>query len=136
MQDNEATLAILHQLRDLGVRIVDGRFRHRIFVAELSAQLSVRQDQDRSLFHPATLCDVDDASAIVQAITGLASTLNITTTAEGVETPAQLDKIRALGCTEMQGFLFSQPKTADEIARLFLRPGKHAAAAYQSGDSR
>ena len=42
------------------------------------------------------------------------------TTAEGVETQEQLDKVRAEGCTEMQGFLFSPALPAAEIARLFL----------------
>jgi EAL domain-containing protein (putative c-di-GMP-specific phosphodiesterase class I) len=41
-------------------------------------------------------------------------------TAEGVETKEQLDQITSEGCTEMQGFLFSQPIPAHEIERLFL----------------
>ena len=51
MQSNDTTLRRLHQLRELGVRICDGRFRHRLFLAQLSAQLPVRQDQDRSRLH-------------------------------------------------------------------------------------
>ena len=42
------------------------------------------------------------------------------TTAEGVETREQLDKITSEGCTEMQGYLFSKPLPAPEIERLFL----------------
>ena len=52
LQDDRAVLDALHQLRELGVRISHGRFRHRLFLAELSAQLPVRQDQDRPLLRP------------------------------------------------------------------------------------
>jgi EAL domain-containing protein (putative c-di-GMP-specific phosphodiesterase class I) len=44
----------------------------------------------------------------------------MTTTAEGVETSEQRDRIASEGCTEMQGFLFSRPLPAAEIERLFL----------------
>jgi len=46
--------------------------------------------------------------------------MGMTATAEGVETREQLDRITSEGCTEMQGFLFSQPLPAHEIERLFL----------------
>jgi EAL domain-containing protein (putative c-di-GMP-specific phosphodiesterase class I) len=46
----------------------------------------------------------------------------MTATAEGVETAQQLDTIRAEGCTEMQGYLFSRPLPAEEIEKLFLSP--------------
>ena len=42
------------------------------------------------------------------------------TTAEGVETQEQLDLLRVLGCTEMQGYLFSRPKPAAEIMQLLM----------------
>ncbi len=42
------------------------------------------------------------------------------TTAEGVETSEQLDSVRSEGCTEMQGFLFSRPRPADELEQLFF----------------
>jgi EAL domain-containing protein (putative c-di-GMP-specific phosphodiesterase class I) len=44
----------------------------------------------------------------------------MSTTAEGVETQEQMDQVRAEGCTEMQGFLFSKAVSSDEIARQFL----------------
>ncbi len=43
------------------------------------------------------------------------------TTIEGVETAEQLDHVRPLGCAEIQGYLFSPPKSLEEISRLFLR---------------
>ena len=53
----------------------------------------------------------------------------MTTTAEGVETEQQRELLRALGCSEMQGYLFSAPKPAAEIRQLLLthRQGPDAA---------
>ena len=56
---------------------------------------------------------------IVQAVVNIASASNMTTVAEGVETEAQREMLRALGCTEMQGYLFSKPKPAAEVRGLF-----------------
>jgi EAL domain-containing protein (putative c-di-GMP-specific phosphodiesterase class I) len=55
---------------------------------------------------------------IMQAITTLGWSLGISTLAEGVETEKQLAWVRAAGCTEMQGHLFSRPIPASEIAKL------------------
>ena len=56
----------------------------------------------------------------MRAVAALANGMGMTATAEGVETREQLDQITSEGCTEMQGFLFSQPIPAHEIERLFL----------------
>jgi EAL domain-containing protein (putative c-di-GMP-specific phosphodiesterase class I) len=48
--------------------------------------------------------------------------MNMTATAEGVETEEQLAAIRKLGCTEMQGYLFDRPMRATDLARSFA-PG-------------
>jgi EAL domain-containing protein (putative c-di-GMP-specific phosphodiesterase class I) len=61
----------------------------------------------------------DDSVAIVLAIAGLAKHLGISTTAEGVETKQQLQQVKALGCSEMQGFLFSPPRRIEEVTQLF-----------------
>lgn len=53
----------------------------------------------------------------------------MTTTAEGVETQEQFDTLKAEGCTEMQGFLFSKPLPAQEIEQLFLPHAKEAGTA-------
>jgi EAL domain-containing protein (putative c-di-GMP-specific phosphodiesterase class I) len=63
--------------------------------------------------------NMGDANAIVQAAISIAGNMNMTTTAEGVETEEQLATIRALGCTEMQGYLFSRPMRGAEVAELF-----------------
>ena len=67
------------------------------------------------------LASCEEFMAIVRAITGLGKSLGISTTAEGVETREQLRLLRSEGCTEVQGFLFSQPCPASEVETLLLR---------------
>ena len=116
--DNEATLATLHQLRDLGVQIAMDDFGTGY--SSLSYLRSFPFDKikiDRSFIND--ISDTGNAGAIVQATISMAASMNMTTTAEGVETREQLEKVRALGCTEMQGYLFSRPLCGDDLARLF-----------------
>ena len=68
---------------------------------------------DRSFIRE--LADKPDSIAIVRAVAGLGISLGITTTAEGVETKEQLAQLRGEGCTEVQGFFFSEPKPASEL---------------------
>jgi EAL domain-containing protein (putative c-di-GMP-specific phosphodiesterase class I) len=75
------------------------------------------------------LAERSDCVAIVRAISGLGRSLNITTTAEGVETMDQLAWLRAEGCDEVQGFLFSAAKPAAEIEALLSRFGARASKA-------
>ncbi|OKO76909.1 hypothetical protein AC628_16990 [Bradyrhizobium sp. NAS96.2] len=58
------------------------------------------------------------SSTIVQAVVNIAAASDMTTTAEGVETEQQRSLLRTLGCTEMQGYLFSRPVPDVEIRRL------------------
>jgi diguanylate cyclase (GGDEF)-like protein len=117
LQNNEATLATLHRLRGLGVRIAMDDFGTGY--SSLSYLRSFPFDKikiDRSFIND--IADKDESGAIVQAVTSLASRLNMATTAEGVETEAQLRMIESLGCTEMQGYLYSRPVPAGELIRL------------------
>jgi EAL domain-containing protein (putative c-di-GMP-specific phosphodiesterase class I) len=59
------------------------------------------------------------SAAIVQAVVGIAKVLRVRTTAEGIETEEQLTLVKALGCTEVQGYLFGAPMPAEELVRLF-----------------
>jgi EAL domain-containing protein (putative c-di-GMP-specific phosphodiesterase class I) len=68
-------------------------------------------------------CFVNDlaeagGSSIVQAVVNIAAARRMTTTAEGVETERQQELLRGLGCTEMQGYLFSAPKPAEEVRKI------------------
>ena len=63
----------------------------------------------------------------MQAVVNIAAARHMTTTAEGVETEAQKQLLTSLGCTEMQGFLFSRPAPAADILRLLRSSPKKAA---------
>ena len=117
LAETEANLAILHQLRGLGVGISMDDFGTGY--SSLSYLRSFPFDKikiDRSFVKD--LVKRSDCVAIVRAISGLGRSLNITTTAEGVETTDQLDWLRAEGCNEVQGFLFSAARPAGEIEAL------------------
>jgi EAL domain-containing protein (putative c-di-GMP-specific phosphodiesterase class I) len=62
-----------------------------------------------------------ESMSIVRAVTGLGTSLGIKTTAEGVETLEQLNKLRAEGCTEGQGYFFSRPSPANELPAMIAR---------------
>jgi diguanylate cyclase (GGDEF)-like protein/PAS domain S-box-containing protein len=121
MRNNETNLRTLHQLRELGVRIVMDDFGTGY--SSLSYLRSFPFDKikiDRSFVD--NVLNSADTLKIVQAIASLASGLSVITTAEGVETEQQLEIIRAAGCTETQGYLFSPPRPVAEILRL-ISPG-------------
>jgi EAL domain-containing protein (putative c-di-GMP-specific phosphodiesterase class I) len=75
---------------------------------------------DRSFV--ARLPDDRPTDAIVSAVLALAGHLGATVTAEGVETQAQLQRLRELGCPQVQGLLLGNPATAEQIERDWLRP--------------
>ena len=128
LAETEANLAILHQLRELGVSISMDDFGTGY--SSLSYLRSFPFDKikiDRSFVKD--LAQRSDCVAIVRAISSLGRSLNITTTAEGVETVDQLDWLRAEGCNEVQGFLFSAAKPAAEVEALLFRFGQRASQA-------
>ncbi|WP_363331211.1 EAL domain-containing protein [Bradyrhizobium sp.] len=121
IRDDEAALAILHQLREIGVRISLDDFGTGY--SSLSYLQRFPFDKikiDRCFV--TNIAEPNGSASIVQAVVNIAAARNMTTTAEGVETQAQLDLLRTLGCTEMQGFLFSAAKPAAELKQLFRSP--------------
>jgi diguanylate cyclase (GGDEF)-like protein len=131
LQNREATLSVLHQLRALGIRIAMDDFGTGY--SSLTYLQCFPFDKikiDRSFVKDIT----ENAGSlnIVRAVAALASGMGMTATAEGVETSEQLDTITSEGCTEMQGYLFSRPLPVAEIERLFLSrretPGRIVAA--------
>jgi diguanylate cyclase (GGDEF)-like protein len=116
MQNTEANLRALHQLRALGIRISMDDFGTGY--SSLSYLSSFPFDKikiDRSFV--SGLGDNAQAAAIVRAVADLAESLKMTTTAEGVETRAQLDRVRELGCTEVQGYFYSPPVPLAELMK-------------------
>ncbi|MDB5579994.1 MAG: diguanylate cyclase/phosphodiesterase [Bradyrhizobium sp.] len=65
----------------------------------------------------------------MQAVVNIATARHMTTVAEGVETPAQRKMLRALGCNEMQGYLYSPAIPASDIRLLLASRGRVAGAA-------
>jgi diguanylate cyclase (GGDEF)-like protein len=127
IRDDEAALAILHQLRAVGVRIALDDFG----TGYSSLSYLQRFPFDKIKIDRCFVNDITEpggSSSIVQAVVNIASARNMTTTAEGVETEAQMELLRALGCTEMQGYLFSPAKPAAEVRRLLLGRGRVAVA--------
>ena len=123
LQNSEATLAMLHQLRGLGVRVSMDDFGTGY--SSLSYLRSFPFDKikiDQSFIRD--MADNNQSLAIVQAVTGLGATLGMATTAEGVETREQLDLLRSQGCTEVQGFYFSEAKPAREVPGLLATMGR------------
>ncbi|MBR0835790.1 EAL domain-containing protein [Bradyrhizobium manausense] len=119
IQDRNGALATLHQLRALGIRIAMDDFGTGY--SSLTYLQCFPFDKikiDRS-FVGGVGNDTGSLS-IVRAVAALAHGMGMTTTAEGVETDEQRDRITAEGCTEMQGYLFSPPLPAAEIERRFL----------------
>jgi diguanylate cyclase (GGDEF)-like protein len=117
MHNTERATATLHQLRGLGVRISMDDFGTGY--SSLSYLRKFPFDKikiDRSFI--SGLPEDAESVAIVRAVAGLANSLNMMATAEGVETAQQLDQIRALGCAEMQGYLFSPPRPLDTLVEL------------------
>ncbi len=117
LEDSEATLATLFRLRELGVRIAMDDFGTGY--SSLSYLQSFPFDRikiDRSFVKDITVAT--GSLNIVRAIAAMAKGLGMAATAEGVETQEQMDTVRSEGCTEMQGFLFSRPRPADEIGAL------------------
>jgi diguanylate cyclase (GGDEF)-like protein len=126
MHNTFNTLATLHQLRKLGVQIAMDDFGTGY--SSLSYLRSFPFDKikiDRSFIQD--LSNGAEPLAIVHAVAGLAKSLNMISTAEGVETQQQLDQLHSVGCTEMQGYLFSHARPAADIVRMFLQPDAEAA---------
>jgi diguanylate cyclase (GGDEF)-like protein len=115
MRDIEWTIQTLQRLKDIGVRVAIDDFgtghsslnylkRFPIDVVKI----------DGSFVHDIDTSVVDNA--IVTAVVMLAQTLQITTVAECVESAGQLTKLRQLGCTLIQGYLFARPMPSAEMA--------------------
>jgi EAL domain-containing protein (putative c-di-GMP-specific phosphodiesterase class I) len=127
LQNSEATLQTLHELRAQGVRISLDDFGTGY--SSLSYLRSFPFDKikiDRSFVQE--LATREDSMAIVRAVAGLGRSLGIVTTAEGVETQEQLDLLRREGCNQAQGYLFSQPRPASEVERMLSGEATSAVA--------
>ena len=128
IRDDDAALAILHQLRTIGVRIALDDFG----TGYSSLSYLQRFPFDKIKIDRCFVSDIADpqgSSSIVQAVVNIAAARHMTTTAEGVETEQQRELLRALGCSEMQGYLFSAAKPAADIKPLLFSHCERSATA-------
>jgi EAL domain-containing protein (putative c-di-GMP-specific phosphodiesterase class I) len=118
--DSHHFLATLHSLKALGVSIAIDDFGSGYSSMSYLKSLPVdRLKIDQSFVAGLTLNAKDDA--IFKAIVSLAHNLGLSVVAEGVETQAQWEYLREVGCDEMQGFFFSMPLPASGLVRLLAR---------------
>jgi diguanylate cyclase (GGDEF)-like protein/PAS domain S-box-containing protein len=117
IHDDTEALALLHQLREIGVRIAMDDFG----TGYSSLSYLQRFPFDKIKIDQSFIKGVEgsvDQQSIVQAVMTIAKTRNMTTTAEGVETEQQREILRTLGCTELQGYLVSPPVPAAKMTEL------------------
>jgi diguanylate cyclase (GGDEF)-like protein/PAS domain S-box-containing protein len=115
MQHSERTVATLGRLRDMGIRIAIDDFG----TGHSSLNYLRNFPIDSIKIDTEFVREIESSSsdrAIVSAVIGMAHGLGLRVTAEGVETEAQLSFLRAHGCQEVQGFLFSRPMPAGELS--------------------
>ena len=107
--DRNNPIAILKKLRALGVRIsIDDFGTGYSSLSRLSELNFDKIKIDKSFVNP--ISTQEDALNIVKLITGMAKSLNMGVITEGVETEEQLERLQALGCELVQGYLFSKPQ--------------------------
>jgi len=124
LRNEQTVLTALRNLRAMGVRVAMDDFGTGY--SSLSQLHSFPFDKikiDRSFVKEHG--DIAGQNAIIRAITALGVSLGMSTIAEGVETPDQLARIRAEGCTSVQGYLFSQPVPVGEVASLIADFAAH-----------
>jgi diguanylate cyclase (GGDEF)-like protein len=128
LQDELGAFSVLSQLHDLGVRLALDDFGTGY--SSLSNLRKFPFDKikiDRSFVSDLSEANVD-AIAVVRSVAQLGVSLGMATTAEGVETKEQFDRVRSEGCTEMQGYYICPPSPARDIARLFAQQQASSAA--------
>ena len=133
IRDDDTALAILHQLRTIGVRIALDDFG----TGYSSLSYLKRFPFDKIKIDRCFITDIaepDDSAGIVRAVVNIAAERDMTTTAEGVETAEQQRILRELGCSEMQGYLFSAPKPAETIREMLV--AHRAAPSAAAGDGK
>jgi len=115
LQKNAANITILHEFARIGVSVVLDDFGTGYSSLSYLQMFPFSKIKiDKSFVDD--LGTRADRASIVVAITGLARSLDIKTTAEGVETLNQFELLRASGCNEVQGYLFGRPCPASQLA--------------------
>ena len=120
LQDTEETLATLHRLRSLGVRIAMDDFGTGCSSLNYLQRFPFDKVKIDRCFTQ-QLGVSRQSEPIIRAVVSLCDGLEMVTTAEGVETEDQLRMLAGAGCRQAQGYLFSRPVPAAEIAGIIAR---------------
>ncbi len=131
----DGVLGALHALQGMGIRIAMDDFGTGY--SSLSYLRRFPFDKikiDQSFVRGITT--QEDCRKIVRAVIGLGRSLGMAVNAEGVETPEHLEALRLEGCGELQGYLFSKPKPASEVAEMLRQHGNATLAAGQPAGRR
>ena len=132
MSDPEQSIAILEQLSAMGVLVSVDDFGTGYSSMSYLRRFPIDKLKIDRVFINEIASRAEDAS-IVRAIVSLAHSLHLKVVAEGVETAAQLDFLRAAGCDEYQGYHFSRPLPAEEFQRLIR--ATHADESFTDEDA-
>jgi diguanylate cyclase (GGDEF)-like protein/PAS domain S-box-containing protein len=117
VHDFDRTIAMLHELKDLGIHLAIDDFGTGYSSLNYLKQFPVDIVKlDRGFIAGLETSTVD--SAIVAAVVALSDAIGMSIVAEGVENTAQLERLRSLGCPLVQGYLFAKPMPNAEIAGL------------------
>jgi EAL domain-containing protein (putative c-di-GMP-specific phosphodiesterase class I) len=120
MQNSSAYVERLHAFRALGVQIAIDDFGTGYSSLAYLEHFPVTHIKiDRSFVTP--LDDPSRGAGVVEAIVEIGRALGLTVVAEGIETPTELRRLQALGCTLGQGYLFARPLEPDAMADLVAR---------------
>jgi diguanylate cyclase (GGDEF)-like protein len=114
MQDAPSTLATLHTLRELGIRLAIDDFGTGYSSLGYLKRFPIDTLKIDRSFVEGIVTDPEDA-AIVQAVISVAKSLGLSVTAEGIENEAQLRRLQELGCDRGQGYYFGHPLAADIV---------------------
>ncbi len=129
LENTDAVLCVLHQLRRIGVSIAMDDFGTGYSSLSYLTMFPFDRIKIDQAFtkgigqHP-------ESEAVIRAVTGICTSLGIVSTAEGVETNAQLDFLSRAGCDEVQGYLFSRPRPEQDVANFLAswKPGESSQA--------
>lgn len=122
MTDFKQTLALLHELRDLGITLSIDDFGTGHSSLSYLQQLPVHTLKIDRAFIKDIGTEKDDGT-IAKTIVAMAHSLKLNVIAEGIETVEHLQFLQQCGCDEIQGYLFSQPLPEDEFTHYLAKPG-------------